>query len=283
VQPLVNEPMECIVSGIPVYYEEVGAGRPIFMLHGMGLDHRYIARDMEPLFTGRAGWRRIYPDLPGMGQTPGIGWIATHDQMLAVILDFIDKIAPGERFTITGTSYGGYLARGLVYHRNAQIDGMLLNVPVVEFESQKRILPTHRVLREDAEFLAALKPEENWLRDFIVVQSLPLLMEFRESIFSAAALGDQAFLERLNTSPAFDVDTLPEPFSAPALILTGRYDHWCGYQDAYRLLNLYPRATFAVLDQSGHALSHEQQSLFKALVSEWLGRVEVYALRHSTG
>ena len=277
--------MECIIRGVPVYYEEVGVGRPLLMLHGLGLDHRYIAHDMEPLFTGRTGWRRIYPDLPGMGKTPRADWITSQDHMLAVILDFIETIAPGERFTITGTSYGGYLARGVIYHRKAQIDGVMLNVPVVELDSKKRILPTHRVVREDAEFLGALKPEENSMRNFIVVQSLELLMEFRASIFPASTLADQAFLDRLFAGPAFtfDVDTHPEPCPAPTLILTGRFDHWCGYQDAYRLLDSYPRATYAVLDRSGHALSHEQQALFKALVSEWLDRVEEYMLQQSAG
>ena len=271
--------MECTVRGVAVYYEEVGVGRPLFMLHGWGLDHRYIANDMEPFFTGRTGWRRIYLDLPGMGKTPGADWISTHDQMLAVILEFIDTIAPGERFTITGTSYGGYLARGVVYRRNAQIDGVLLNVPAIEIDDSKRNLPAHRVLREDAEFLGALKPEEQEMRDLIVAQSLDVLSKFRELISPAAALADQEFLERLDMSPAFsfDVDTFPETCSAPTLIVTGRFDHWCGYQEAYRLLDQYPRATFAVLDRSGYALSFEQPALFTALVNEWLDRVEEYA------
>jgi pimeloyl-ACP methyl ester carboxylesterase len=220
-----------------------------------------------------------------MGKTPGADWISTHDQILVVILDFMDAIAPGERFTITGTSYGGYLARGVVYRREAQIDGVLLNTPAVDIDATKRILPTHRVLKEDAEFLGALKPVEDSLRDFIVVQSLELLMEFRASIFPAGDMADEEFLKRLRASPAFafDVDALPEPFPAPVLILTGRFDHWCGYQEAYRLLDSYPRATFTVLDRCGHALSYEQKPLFKVLVSEWLDRVEEYTLKHIAG
>ncbi len=75
----------------------------------------------------------------------------------------------------------------------------------------------------------------------------------------------------------FDVDALPAPFPAPALFLTGRHDNWCGYREAYQLLDNYPRATFAVLDRAGHALAVEQKTLFRALVNEWLDRVEEYA------
>jgi hypothetical protein len=76
---------------------------------------------------------------------------------------------------------------------------------------------------------------------------------------------------------SFDVDILPTPFAAPTLFLTGRQDNWCGYQDAYRLLDNYPRASFSVLDRAGHALPVEQKTLFRALVNEWLDRVEEYA------
>ncbi len=54
----------------------------------------------------------------------------------------------------------------------------------------------------------------------------------------------------------------------------GRQDHWLGYKDAWKILENYPRATFAVLDRAGHCLQMEQEKLFNQLVSEWLDRVE---------
>jgi pimeloyl-ACP methyl ester carboxylesterase len=56
----------------------------------------------------------------------------------------------------------------------------------------------------------------------------------------------------------------------------GRQDHVCGYREAYQLLDNYPRASFAILDGAGHVLPFEQKTLFRALVSEWLDRVEEY-------
>ena len=32
-------------------------------------------------------------------------------------------------FMVVGTSYGGYLAQGVVYRKGAQIDGMFINIP----------------------------------------------------------------------------------------------------------------------------------------------------------
>jgi pimeloyl-ACP methyl ester carboxylesterase len=244
-----------------------------------------MQNDMEPLFTSRARWRRIYPDLPGMGKTGAADWITNQNHMLDILLEFIDAVAPGERFAVAGTSYGGYLARGMVYRKRAQIDGLLLIVPTIEPDRGKRSLPKHQTLREDEEFLAALVPGEEVLRELAVVQSLGLLMQQRNSIIPAIAGADHEFLQRLEANNAFtfDVDALPEPFPAPALFLTGRFDHWCGYGDAYRILENYPRATFAVLDRAGHGLTYEQNTLFKALVSEWLDRMEEYAFKNTQG
>ena len=41
------------------YYEEVGAGRTMLMLHGWTGDHRHMFDEMEPVFVQRAGWRRL--------------------------------------------------------------------------------------------------------------------------------------------------------------------------------------------------------------------------------
>jgi pimeloyl-ACP methyl ester carboxylesterase len=275
--------MECQVKDVTVYYEEVGSGRPLFALHGWPLDHRHILNDLEPLFVNREGWRRIYPDLPGMGKTRAADWITHEDHILDIVLQFIDTVALEERFVVAGASYGGYLARGVVYRKGAQIDGMFLNVPVVETDETKVELPQHEVIKEDAEFLADLGPDEQDMRDFIVVQSPELLQEFRQWISPAVALADRAFLERLekNYSFSFNVDPLPEPFPAPSLILTGRHDNWCGYRDAYKILENYPRATYVVLDRAGHALPFEQKALFRALASEWLDRIEEYTLMNT--
>jgi len=268
--------MQCQVKGITVHYEEFGSGRPFFGLHGWPLDHRHMVAEFEPLFANRSGWRRIYPDMPGMGQTPGADWITCQDQMLEVLLAFIDAVAPGERFVVAGTSYGGYIARGVVYSRGLQMDGVMINVPVVETDTAKRRLPEYRLIHKDPTFLAALDPNEQVFP--FSAQSVKALEHLRKYYNPAGAIADQAFLGRVeNQFPfSFTVDSLSEPFPAPALILTGRFDHWCGYREAYNLLDQYPRATYAVLDRAGHALVVEENGPFLTLANDWLDRVEEY-------
>ncbi len=273
--------MECKVRDITIHYEEFGTGHPILFLHGSPLDHRHMLDSFEPLFSTRAGWLRIYPDLPGMGKTRAAEWIVNQDQILEIMLEFMETVAPGERFTVAGTSYGTYLARGMVHQSGARLDGLMVNVPVVETDYAKMKLPEHKVIRENTEFLAALGPDEQDLLGILTVQSMEILQDHRNYYLPAGAIADHEFLQRLNQNfPfSFDINSLSQPFPAPTLILTGRFDHWVGYREAFTLLDNYPRGTYAVLDCAGHALSGEQKALFRALTSEWLDRVEEYIAR----
>ncbi len=64
--------MKCDLGDLAIFYETYGSGRPIVMLPGRPSDHHIMERFMEPLFTQRDGWLRIYPDLPGTGLTPSV-------------------------------------------------------------------------------------------------------------------------------------------------------------------------------------------------------------------
>jgi pimeloyl-ACP methyl ester carboxylesterase len=92
--------MECIVRDIPVYYESYGSGFPIIFIHGYTVDHRLTKGCFEPLFVHRSGWHRIYFDLPGMGQTPVKEQIKSTDDMLDIVVDFIDAVIPGQPFVL---------------------------------------------------------------------------------------------------------------------------------------------------------------------------------------
>lgn len=269
--------MKCRLDKITVHYETRGKGRPLIMLHGVYLDRRMMIGCMEPILRNRRGWQRIYLDLPGMGESPGEEWISGSDQMLEVVLDFIEQVIPHQRFALAGESYGGYLARGVVYHKLQQIDGLLLILPIIIADLTKRLLPRHVTLVKEVSVRSDLYPEEaKWFETYAVVQTPRTWKREIKEVFSGMKIADTKFLDRLAAqySFSFDVDSFPGTFDKPTLIVAGRQDSLVGYRDAWTILEKYPRATFAVLDRAGHILYIEQEHLFNALVKEWLGRVE---------
>lgn len=263
--------MRCDLGDVSIFYESFGAGRPIVMLPGQPSDHHVMTRLMEPLFAEREGWLRIYPDLPGTGQSSASERIAAPDHVLAAMLAFIDKVIPGQRFTLAGLSYGGYVARGVVHERAASIDGLLLVVPMVKSDSAQAQLPLRTPLVENAALMEGLGP----VGSLVVVQTQPVVDAARQ-VLAEVQTANHAFLDRIEAAGpyTFDVDTLPAPLQAPALVLTARQDFICGYRDAWELLDNYPRATFATLDRAGHFVDLEQNALCHALIREWLDRVE---------
>ncbi|PZT68884.1 alpha/beta hydrolase [Streptomyces sp. SW4] len=263
-------------TGAELHFVERGEGTPVLALHGWTPDHRLMLGCLEPVFAGRPGYRRLYPDLPGMGKSPAPETITGSDGMLAAVLDFVDDHLADEPFLLVGESYGGYLARGLARARREQVLGLALICPVgVALEHAERRVPARQVLRPDPELLASL---DAWTAEQFasvsVVQTPTTLRRTREEVIAGLAVADTGALARIRRNWALGENPEDgEPFTRPALILAGRQDDSVGYLDQFALLPHYPRASYAVLDVAGHNLQIEQPELFGALVGEWLDRV----------
>ncbi|MDX2968250.1 alpha/beta fold hydrolase [Kribbella solani] len=236
-----------------MYYESFGSGSPIFFLPGWGGDAGE-GRDLhEPFFGQRPGWRRIYVDPPGTGKSPAIPLITDQDGMLASIIELIDELAGDEPFTLAGTSAGALHARGIVRRDPDRVRGLLLRVPGIIVDRTRRTLP-----KEGPAETEALRAKQHAYYDV------------------AEARADLDFLGRIQadvTKYALRDDPAIR-FERPTLIVTGRRDHIAGYADAWPLLDDYPRATYAALDGEGHELPVRSTALYRALVTDWLDRVE---------
>ena len=270
--------MICKVLDLDIYYETCGEGKPILMIHGYGIDHNVMVGCMEPIFKSRPGYRRIYFDLPGMGQSKAADWLNSSDQVLDVIVKFCDQVIPGEKFLVAGESYGGYLARGLVYKEPQRLDGVLLICPVVIAEKSKRELPPKKVFVRDEQMLAGIEPgSRKFFERMLVLQDERRWKRFQQDILPGMRSKDTAFTRRLMDEGyafTFDVDRPERPFVKPSLVLAGRQDASVGFKDILKIIDDYTRGTFAVLDRAGHGLEVEQEYLFNSLTGEWLDRVE---------
>ena len=267
--------LECKLENLTIKYESYGEGHPIIVMHGAGPnDHQYMRNDLEPLFEQRTGWQRIYIDLPGHGKTEWPEWVKSPDQILDLLCDFIDQIIPRKPFSLAGLSWGGKLSLGIIDRRAEMVEGLFLSVPAVNVERSMRKLPEHVTLVEDPSFVAELYEDEKWITDYLVVQDRSFLDRLGKEIFEVRRENDKLGSNQDVRSAKLAYDAKQVFLNKPTLILTGRQDRVVGYRDAWDLIENFPRATFAVLDRAGHFLSVEQQTLMRALINEWLDRVE---------
>ena len=192
--------MDSMVNGIPVHYSQHGTGTPVLALHGGNVDHREIKGALEPVFAERPGYRRIYPDLPGMGRTPATETIDSTDAVLDTLLGLVDDVIGEEAFLVVGHSYGGYLARAIANRRPGQVAGLALICSLAGEQVRGDERPEHVVLRaaDGLDLDGTLEPTmAAEFRNYLVVQTPETLRRFQETVAPGMALADQAAVERI--------------------------------------------------------------------------------------
>lgn len=275
--------MECEVDKATIGYEEHGEGRPILFLHGWTMDRQVEMADYEKIFAARSGWRRIYPDLPGMGRSVAKAGLACQDDVLEALLAFVDRVLPTERFLLAGTSLGAYLARAVAARRRSRIAGLLLRVPCIVTEDARRTLPAFRPLVRNDALIAALAEEERTALGNVIVQTPDYIEALRQrtralvepAIAATAPIANEIRAEPRRYAFSFDLAEAEKNFDEPTLIIAARQDGTVGYRDAWDILESYPRATFAVVDRATHGWPLETPNLLAALVDDWLARIDL--------
>ncbi len=263
-------------TGAELHYTAHGTtGRPVLSLHGAYSTHEEIAAIVEPLFASGGAHRRLYPDLPGMGDTPADGTLQSANDVVDLLDAFVSNEIGTEPFLLIGHSYGAHLARGLAARRPNQVIGLTLICPVVAPNSAE----DHVVVR------AAGKPHElidpDHLDDFLgyfVVHTPKTAGRFNEAVAPSLGRFDAAAVESLMGDSELHPNPDDVAYSAPSLVLTGRQDSLVGYRDQLTLIDTYPDATHIAIADAGHALPHEHPDLTTHLLSDWLSRTATHDL-----
>jgi pimeloyl-ACP methyl ester carboxylesterase len=256
--------MEIQVGDVAFRYVQHGAGRPVIVLHGAGVDHREVEACFEPIFDGADRLRRIYPDLPGMGETRAPERMRSADDVLDALLGFADAVAGGEPYLLVGYSAGAYFAQAMAARRPTDVVGLALVCPLL---ADARDVPEHRVA------IGSGALGDDVFQSYFVVQTAEMLERYERYVAPSAALVDEAAMERIGERWELSAQRR-QSYTGPTIIVAGRLDSTVGYAASVGLLEDYPHASLAVFDDAGHALPHEQPELLRVVVLEWLVRVE---------
>jgi pimeloyl-ACP methyl ester carboxylesterase len=185
---------------------------------------------------------------------------------------------------LVGASCGAYLARALAQKYANQIDGLLLRVPLVEPDDDKRDVDLSEPLVRDEQVMASVSAEDKDKLGGVLIQTpayiKTLKARFDSVYLPASRAADSKTLEPIRADAqryrlSYPFDRERQKFLAPTLIICGRQDDSVGYRDSLCLLESYPRSTYAILDRGTHDLPVDKHDLdlFHALVRDWIYRV----------
>ena len=259
-----------------------GAGRPLVVLPGFGLDAAFMAQAFEPVFAGSANatrWQRIYLDLPGAGGSAPVA--PSSDAVLEAVAETVEQRLGQTPFLLAGHSYGGYLATALVRRLPEQVRGLLLSVSGVKIQPERRNLTGLQPSHPEPGWLDGVPDElrEHFARG--VGRQTRAVADRLAEAFALIAPVDEPYLDELRATgyalsgpDGPDQPDEPVPYDGIVSILAGRRDRIAGYRDQFELLARYPQADYTLLAEAGHYLPLEQPDVFATLTLEWLARVE---------
>lgn len=255
-------------TGATLSYDDIGHGTCVLAIHGAYTTHHELASALEPILTPYGSYRRLYPDIPGMGTSPPHNSIQSSNDVIDLLDHFVEDQNGQSPLLLVGHSYGAHLARGLAVRRPRQVVGMALICPLIPGAMNPE---PHTVVRSDIDPAALLDPShlDEYL-GYFVVHTKETVQRFNDAVAPSMSRFDGDAVERIMSEWGLDPDPDETAFDATTLIVTGRHDSVVGYREQGALVDRYPSASYAVLAGSGHALPHEQPHLLAALIGDWL-------------
>ncbi|MGQ0848604.1 MAG: alpha/beta fold hydrolase [Actinomycetota bacterium] len=255
-------------NGATLSYHDVEQGSCVLAIHGAYSTHHELASALEPMLARYGSYRRLYPDLPGMGMSPPHNSIQSSNDVIDLLDDFVADQVGRSPLLVIGHSYGAHLARGLAVRRPRQVVGMALICPLIPGAMNPE---PHAVGRSDVDPAALLDPSHvDEYVGYFVVHTEETVQRFNDAVVPSMGRFDGDAVERIMSQWRLDPDPDKTASDAPTLVVTGRHDSWVGYREQVALVDRYPRASYVVLADSGHALVHERPDLLAALLDDWL-------------
>jgi 3-oxoadipate enol-lactonase len=264
---VVGETRRLTVHGVNLAVEARGEGPAILLVHGYPLD-RTIWREQ---IDGLEGFRRVAPDLRGMGQSdaPDLGYgMALYAADLAAVLDALGV----DQVVLCGLSMGGYVAFEFLRQWRSRVRGLVLMDTRAEADA-----PEVRRARDaaaatarergtaavtDAMLPKMLSPSTLTGRPEVVerVRSLMASTPVAGLVGALGAMRDRASSESLLASLA----------GIPTLIIVGAQDILTPPDHARAMAEAIPGAQLAIIPGAGHLPPVEQPEATTESLREFL-------------
>lgn len=256
-------------NGVMLYYEDVGHGPPLVLLHGFALSSEMWQPQRAAL---QVHFRVITPDLRGMGRSsvPAIGYsMDVYAADVAALLDHLQL----ERVLLGGMSMGGYVVFAFLRRYRERVRGLILidtqAHPDDDEMRAKRSALIDKVRVEGSSAIA--DTTKMFKQDTHTTQ--PELVERMATIMQATAVeGIVGALTAMIERP--DATSDLQATNVPALVVVGRDDPLTPPVEAEAMQAALPDAELLVLDGAAHAANLEQPDVVNNAIRAWGAKIE---------
>lgn len=256
-------------NGLTLHYLDIGTGPTIVWLHGSGPGAGGFSnfKGNYPVFQN-AGFRNIVLDLPGFGRSDkpsdvdyDLDFFVTN---LKYLLDEIDI----SQCTLLGNSLGGAIALGFTLAYPERIKSLILMAPggvedratYFEMEGIKRMVAVYAEGPMGVEQMRKVMS----LQLFDPTQLPESILEERAAV--AVLQPDNLFSNMLVRNMTAELNQI----HCPILGFWGTDDKFNPASGTFKCLENAPNCRFTVLNQCGHWVQVEHQTLFNRQCLEFL-------------
>jgi 3-oxoadipate enol-lactonase len=253
------------VNGVSLAVDVRGEGPAVLFVHGYPLDRTIWTPQLEAL----DGWRRIAPDLRGMGQSdaPDLGYsMATYASDLAALLDTLGV----ERTVLCGLSMGGYVAFEFLRRWRNRVSGLVLIATRAEADSPEARRARDAAANEAREGGARVIAEA-MLPKLLAPGATGVLVErVRSLIANIPVPGIVGALGAMRDRPD-STALLPTLGGLPTLVIAGGDDQLIPVSQTSAMAAAIPGARLVVAPGAAHLPTLETPSIVTDALRSFLG------------
>lgn len=252
------------LQGRSTFYEDVGEGTPLLLLHGFPLSSESF---WPQLAAPPRGVRLLVPDHRGFGQSALAPGVATMEALADDALRLLDALGLPSAL-VGGVSMGGYVSLALTRLDPGRVRGLVLidtqAGPDDEAGRQRREAVAQDVERHGLDGLV-----QSMLPRLLTADAAPATRDRVERLMRAQRPEAVAAASRGMGLRADGREILAR-FSGPCLVVVGEADVITPVEKARVMADLVPGARLEILPGAGHLANLEQPAAFGAALERFV-------------
>lgn len=248
---------------IRLFYEDIGEGKPLLLLHGLTSNHQMFYREIGYL---KDKFRLIALDSRGHGESdrPDEFTLDDHISDTIALLDHLEL----DSVNILGISMGSYIAQGVAIRQPERVKKLIL-AATKSFGEQSSMAEMFDRYKEELEGMSI--PEKLAISSKYIFHDQDAVNVWQKEISKRSRLltNDQQAAAAAALRE-FDFRNDLERISAETLVISGKHDGLNPPEKGRETAVLIPNSDYMEFQDSGHAPNVEQDRLFLGVVEQFL-------------